>query len=201
MNTSNRHDRFIVILAVVGLTIAACSPSAASSSTLSPASPTNAPLVTATQSSPEAAISTLILPNEAYGFRLRYPAEYTVVVQNERGVCFTLSDAPAGCEVASAWLDVRDVADQTLTDIADELVAGANPTIEVTRTNIKIGNDDAILLDNIYGADAYRELVILHNSRFYVFTFVGWTEGSEGFARLQSLYSTLTESLTFFEQP
>ena len=190
MSTSSRHDRLIAILTVLGLTMAACGSTATPPSGPTAVPPTND------------AIATVVLPNEEYGYRLRYPAEYNLVILSDRLVCFTPSDAP-GCfeEPGSAWLEAREAGGQTLGNVADEIAAGANPTIEVTRTNVKIGGDDAILLDDFYAADVYRRLVILHNARFYVFTFVDWAEVSEDFPRLQTLYSTLIESLTFLNTP
>lgn len=189
MNTSNRHDRRIAILTVLGLTMAACA---------STATPLSAP--TAVPPADDA-IATVVLPNEEYGYRLRYPAVYELVIISDRLVCFT--PTPLGCfeEPGSAWLEAKEAGGQTLANIADEVTAGANLSIEVTRTDVKIGDDDAILLDDIYAADVYRKLVILHNGRFYIFTFVGWTEVSEDFPRLQTLYSTLIESLTFLNRP
>ena len=142
-----------------------------------------------------------LLTNEDEGFALRYPAEYQIVLY-DRTMCFSLSQSdgvPGACHVASAILGVRDAEGRTLANIADELAAPSG--IEVTRTNIKIGGEDAILLDNIATYDVLRQLVIIHDNRVYVFTFAPWAAGIDEFQQIQRLYSTLTESFTFLDKP
>lgn len=120
-------------------------------------------------------------------------------------MCFTLAQTidgrPGACHVASALLDVSDAEGRTLETAADEAAAQANPDIEVTRTAVRVGNEEAILLDNIYAYDLLRKLVVLHDDRVYVFTFVAWVPDQEEFPQLEKLYSVLTESFTFLEVP
>ena len=162
--------------------------------------PPNPPLSTTPTS---AFLSIPLLTNENEGYALRYPAEYHVVFFG-RSICFTpaQTDGPPGaCHVANAFLEVSDANGRSLTNAADELAANGNPTIEVTRTYMKIGGEDAILLDNIYTYDVLRKLVVIHSDRAYVFTFVPWVSGLDDFQRLQTLYSTLTVSFTFLDTP
>jgi len=162
--------------------------------------PSNQPLSTTPTS---AFLSIPLLTNENEGYALRYPAEYHVVFFG-RSICFTLAQTdgrPSACHVANAILDVSDANRRTLANVADELAANGNPSVEVTRTNVKIGGEDAILLDNIYTHDVLRQLVVIHNNRSYVFTFVPWVAGIDEFQRPQSLYSTLTVSFTFLDKP
>lgn len=137
------------------------------------------------------------MTNEEEGYRLRYPAEYNVVLYG-RSICFTLSDAPtAACHVGSAFVDVNDADGRTLGEVADAIAADSTPNIEVERTNLNVAGEDAILLDNIHTYDALRKLIVLHNDRVYTFTFVPWYEANEAFAELETLYTTLVESFEF----
>ena len=151
-----------------------------------------------------ALLSIPLLTNENEGYALRYPAEYHVVFFG-RSVCFTLAQTdgrPSACHAANAILDVSDAEGRTLVNAADELAANGNPSVEITRTNMKIGGENgenAILLKNIYTYDVLLQLVVIHNNRIYVFTFVPWVEGTDEFQRLQPLYSTLISSFTFLD--
>ena len=191
------------------MTVAACGtatpipPTPIPTDTTTPILPTPTPTDTPTQPPPSPAIvpasAISLLANENEGYALRYPAEYHVVLFG-RSICFTLTQAdglPSTCHVADALLEVSDTAGRTLAYVADELAAKGNPTIEVTRADVKIGGEDAILLDNIYTYDVLRQLVVVHNDRVYLFTFLPWPERFDEFQRLQRLYSTLTESFTF----
>jgi hypothetical protein len=143
-----------------------------------------------------------LLTNENEGYALRYPAEYHVVFFG-RSVCFTLAQTD-GCHAANAILDVSDAEGRTLANAADELAANGISSVEITRTNMKIGGENgenAILLKNIYSYDILLQLVVMHNNRIYVFTFVPWVEGTDEFQRLQPLYSTLISSFTFLDKP
>lgn len=170
-----------------------------------PTTPVSIP-PTSTLASPAATLTSImpLLSHQNEGYALRYPPEYHVVIY-DRSVCFTLAQVidgrPGACHVASAFLDVSDAGGRTLETAADEAAAQANPDIEVTRTSVRVANEDAILLDNIYAYDLLRKLVLLHNDRVYIFTFVAWVTDHEDFPRLEKLYSTLTESLVFLEIP
>ena len=202
------------------MTVAACGMATPTSLTATPIPPTPIPADTATSipptpipaetptqpppspaAMPASAIS--LLANENEGYALRYPAEYHVVLFG-RSICFTLAQTdgvPGTCHVADGLLEVSDMGGRTLANVADELAARANPTIPVTRTEAKIGGEDAILLDNIYSYDVLRQLAVIHNDRVYLFTFLPWTKRFDEFQRLQKLYSTLTESFTFLGRP
>jgi hypothetical protein len=147
---------------------------------------------------------TPLLTNENEAYALRYPAEHHVVLYG-RSACFSpaqvVDGRPGACHVANAILDVSDAGGQTLEGAADDLASRGNPDIEVTRTMIKIDGEDAIVLDNIYSYDVLRHVVVIHNDRLYTFTFVPWVEGIDEFPRIQTLYSTITESFTFLSTP
>lgn len=163
-----------------------------------PLTPTT-PLPTTLSTAPTSAMP--LLTNEDEGFALRYPVEYQIVLYN-RTMCFSLSQSDGvlgACHVASAILGVQDADGRTLAKIADELAAPSD--IEVSRTNIKIGGEDAILLDNIYVYDVLRQLVVIHENRIYVFTFAPWAAGMDEFQQLERLYSILTESFIFLDKP
>ena len=172
------------VFSLVACTNAA--PSASAPSILpSTALPTPAPATSATA----------LLTHIDEGFSLRYPVEYHVVIYG-RSMCLSLApgDGPPGAyHVASAFIDVRDAAGLTLATAADSAASQGNPDIPVTRTDIEIGGEAGILLDDIYAFDVLRKVVILHNDRVYELTFVH-TEGTP------SLFSTVTETLTFLDR-
>ncbi len=117
-----------------------------------------------------------------------------------RSICFTLSDAPTmACHAASGLLDVSDADGRDLDEIADSIAATSTPGIVVGRTRLRIGSENAVLLDNIHTYDVLRKLVVVHNDRVYTFTFVPWIEGIENFAERERLYTALADSFEFLD--
>ena len=141
-----------------------------------------------------------LLTNEQAGYLLLYPAEYHAVIYGNN-LCLTPAEAAMmACHVANAFLEVSDADGRTLEELADEAAAQANPDIEVTRTNLTVAGEEAILLDNIYAADVLRKVVILHGERVYTWTFVPWSENETESSKMDILYKTVIHSFEFQEQ-
>ncbi len=131
------------------------------------------------------------------GYTFRFPAEYNVV-RYGRSMCLTVAEeVMMACHAANAFVDVADAGGQTLAEAADVVAAQANPDIEVQRTEIELGGEPAILLDDIYAADVLRKVVVIHGDRLYVLSFLPWAESAEEFARIEGLYETVITTMEF----
>jgi hypothetical protein len=176
---------------VVAAIVAACI--SASPSTLTPTasiSPTETPAA-APERSPR-------FTNQNEGYTLIFTADYNVVVY-ERSMCLTVADVDPfmSCNGANAFVEVTEAGGQTLVQAADAVAAQANPDIEVIRSEIEIGGEPAILLDDIYSYDVLRKVVIIHADRLYVVTFVPWSEAAEEFPRVEQLYEKVVSTFEF----
>jgi hypothetical protein len=104
------------------------------------------------------------------------------------------------CHNASAIIEVSDAPDRSLNQIADEAAAKGVPDL-VVRTSLTVGGEEAILLDNVTGVDRLRVVVIVHDDRAYIMSFVGWQVNQEENSPLGILYNTIINSLEFLPLP
>ena len=161
--------------------------------------PTGAP---ATAASPTSTAAPAVeraprFTNGDEGYTLRFPADYNVV-RYGRSMCLTVAeDVMMACHVANAFVDVSDAGSQTLAEAADAVAAQANPDIEVLRTEIEVGGEPAVLLDDIYAVDVLRKVVVIHGARLYVLTFVPWVEELDDFPRIKELYERVVATFEF----
>ncbi len=165
--------------------------------------PTNLPL---TETSSLVTIltkpTTTHFTNEDVGFSFLFPSEYHIII-SEDTICLTLAQQdghPSSCDVANAFIQNRNADGQTLQEIADQIAKQSNPTIPVLRTNIKIGDKNAILLDDVYTYDVLRKAVLIHNGLIVELTFLPWVKSNSEFARIESLYEIVTDSFRFIER-
>jgi hypothetical protein len=174
----------------LGLALLACSSSV---------QPTAGPTIAAV---PTAAASPAVersprFTDDIEGYSFRFPGEFNVVVYG-RSMCLTVADDTLmKCHVANGFVDVTEAGGQTLAEAADAIAAQANPDIPVQRSEIAVGGEPAIQLDDIYAADVYRKVVVLHGDRLYVLTFVPWSESAEGFPRVEKLYESILSTFEF----
>jgi len=199
----------VVFLSFVFLTVllSGCAPASTPlppTSTFTPIPPTDTPVPTATNSLPTilADPATTMFTNEDEGFSFRFPSEYHIII-SDGSICLTLAQLdvrPSSCHVANAYVETRNADGHTLQEIADAVAGQGNPTIPVVRTNIKIGGDIAILMDDFYTYDVLSKIVVVHNGLIVELTFLHWGEGSGEFSRIQSLYEIVTDSFSFLER-
>ena len=176
---------------VAVLALSACAPRQETSVTV----PSHVPTVDPTP----AAVMPLLTMVE-YGFRFRYPPEYQAGIYRHQ-ICLTSNEGSMLiCHNASAVIEVSDAPDRSLNQIADE-VAGKGVPDQVVRTSLTVAGEEAILLDNVLGVDVARVLVILHDDRAFILTFVGWQENQDETSPLGTLYNTIVNSFEFLPQP
>ncbi len=152
-----------------------------------------------TQPAPEMPLITM----EEFGYRFRFPSEYQVAVHRNT-VCLTLSQEsgiPGPCHVQNFSIAVEDVGGRMLSQLADEVEAIGNPSIQVKRTGLTISGVEAILVENIAAQDWLRIVVILHDERAYRLVFTGWPEGQLEDSPEGVLFTTIIESFEFLQRP
>lgn len=174
----------------VTLALAACTPAVERAAVPTTTVSTTATAVPTVERAPR-------FTNQDEGYTLRFPADNNVD-RYGRSVCFTVvEEVEMACHAANAFVDVSDAGGQTLTEAADAVAAQANPDIEVQRSEIEVGGESAILLDDIYAADVIRKVVVIRGERLYVLTFLPWVEELDEFPRIMELYETVVSTFEF----
>ncbi len=144
---------------------------------------------------------TLLFTNDLDGYRLLIPADYQAVIYSN-SLCLTLAGARMlACHVANAFIETAETAGRTLEQVADETAAQGNPDIPVRRTELTVSGIPAVLLDDIYGVDVMRKVVMVTAERAYTLTFIPWNEELEAFPAIEFLYDTVIRSFSTLDPP
>jgi hypothetical protein len=150
---------------------------------------------------PTATAGTRVLADEAHGYCLLYPAEYSVERPNPDEAVLVIGSL-LNVEQPRAYIAVQDAVGRSAAQAADELTAGFEPgQFDIARTDTTIAGVDAVLLDHVPGQDINRLVVLVRGERLYTLTFAPADESlGDVFARLEALYATVVDSFRLLPQ-
>jgi hypothetical protein len=153
-------------------------------------------VVVSTEGCTTTTTGTQFLMNEQYGYGLLYPAGYDVQHPNEHETVLFVGSL-LNVEQPRAYIKVQEAGGRTAAQVADELTA-AFAGFNIKRTNVTIGGEAAVVLDNIPGQDTSRQVVIVHDDRLYMLTFVPASEDyGEVYTQMENLYTIVLNSFEF----
>jgi hypothetical protein len=100
------------------------------------------------------------------------------------------------CHNARAFFEVTDAAGRSTNQVAGELIALMDLSIEPS--SLTINNEEAIVLDGVPAQDSLREVLLVHEDRLYVLKFV-LPDAADPSAveQFERLYTTVINSFTF----
>ncbi len=106
-------------------------------------------------------------------------------------------DAPG-----DAWLNIQmqDAAGRTVAQFADEIVANAGPSFNITVEDVQVDGSPAIVVDGLPGQDSNRIVMIVHNDRLYTLTFMPWYPNAAEPTPLENLYTMAMDTFHFLPQ-
>jgi hypothetical protein len=179
----------VLILMFMMLAQAACAPSA------------SVPVAASATTSvcPTATADTKLLTSTHDGYCLLYPAEDSAAMPG--WVVINPNSAP-GDVPGDAWvyIQVQDAAGKTAAAVAEEAIAAVGTGFNITKTEIAIDGDQAIVIDGLPGQDSNRIVMIERNNRLYTLTFAPWQPSAAGSGQttpLEHLYDTVIKSIHF----
>ncbi len=137
-----------------------------------------------------------LMRNDADGFCLLYPAEYSTEIPNY--IVINPNHAP-GDMPGDAWaaVYVEPAAGLTAAAAADAKIAEAGAGFNITRTETQVNGVPAVVVDGLPAQDSVRRAFIVQNDRLYSLYFMPWGTGSASASLLEALYTTLMGSLYF----
>lgn len=158
------------------------------------------PQVAAGAGCPEPAAGEMVLRNDQHGYCLLYPAEYTVERPDDSAVVLVIGSL-LNVSDPRLHIELADTEGRTLDQIADQVAADYSiPGMEIERSRIMVGGEEAIVLDKLPGQDINRRVLIVHNDRLYNLMFAPASEDAgETYERMEQLYSLVLNSFTFLE--
>lgn len=140
--------------------------------------------------------ATLLLDNQAHGYCLLYPKTYTILQPTEDETVIII-DSLLNTTQPAVYIQVSDAAGQT-TETAVEALLKGYEGFDIVRSDVQLGKETAVQLDNMPGQDLNRQLLIVHHDRLYRFTFTPMKSGDPAVDNgLEFLYATIINSLTF----
>lgn len=150
---------------------------------------------TATGACPAETADLKLFTNADDGYCFLYPMEdaafppYMVVI-NPNGISggdFLPGDALVRVSMEAA-------SGRTAAQAVDGKIAEAGEGFNITRSEILLDGNQAIMVDGLPGQDSWRGVFIVGNDRLYIISFEPWTPTADWFSELEKLYSSVIGS-------
>ena len=142
---------------------------------------------------------TKLLTNAEEGYCLLYPAEYSTTFPDQI-VINPASDE--GEMLGEAWLyiEITDATGRTAAQIADEGIAALGEGFNITRFEVEVDGEQAVVVDGLPAQDSARQVFIVHNERLYNLIFMPWYPNAAEPTPLENLYTMVMDTLHFLPQ-
>jgi len=140
-----------------------------------------------------------LLTNTEEAYCLLYPAEYSaslphyIVINPTTG----FGDAPG-----DAWLliSTATASGRTAAQIVDEQIAALGEGFNITRFEVDVNGERAVVVDGLPAQDSARNVFIVHNDRLYNLIFMPWFPNAADPIPLENLYTMTMDTLHFLPQ-
>ena len=142
---------------------------------------------------------TKLLTNAEEGYCLLYPAEYSTTFPDQ----IVINPASDGGEMpGDAWLyiEITDAAGRTAAQIADEGIVALGEGFNITRFEVEVDGEQAVVVDGLPAQDSARYVFIVHNERLYNLIFMPWYPNVAEPTPLENLYTMVMDTLHFLPQ-
>ncbi|MBV6402850.1 MAG: hypothetical protein CNIPEHKO_03166 [Anaerolineales bacterium] len=191
-----------LFLALVMITLAACVPSTLST----PENTLVAPVTDAPTESPTAqgngcpaeTAGMKLLINEENGYCLLYSADHSVILPHL--IVINPVNAP-GDVPGEAWAEIvmEPASGRTAAQVADAQIAEWGEGFGITRSEILVDGQQAIVVDGLPGQDSQRKVFVVGNERLYTLAFLPWFPSNDPSqpAPLENLYATIVGTIHF----
>ncbi|MFN8475186.1 MAG: hypothetical protein U0822_23590 [Anaerolineae bacterium] len=150
---------------------------------------------------PTATAETRLLVNKDHGYCLLYPSAYTVEHYSPTGTAVVMGSIMNHTDPRVS-VETAPSEGRTTQQAGDALYAQVgSPGIEVKRSGVRIGGQEAVLLDNVPYQDLTREIILAHNDKIYRLQFTPADPADAGvYGRTQQLYDTVVGSFHFTQE-
>jgi hypothetical protein len=139
---------------------------------------------------------TKLLTNAEEGYCLLYPAEYSATLPHYIVINPTIGfgDGPG-----DAWLLIATApaSGRTAAQIVDEQIAALGEGFNITRLEVEVDGEQAVVVDGLPAQDSARNVFIVHNDRLYNLIFMPWYPNAADPTALENLYASVMDTLHF----
>ncbi len=139
-----------------------------------------------------------LLVNEENGYCLLYPAEYSVIPPQL--IVINPVNAP-GDAPGEAWAEIlmEPASGRTAAQVADAQIAEWGADFGITRSEILVDGQQAVVVDGLPGQDSQRKVFVVGNERLYTLAFLPWFPSNDPSqpAPLENLYAMIVDTIHF----
>lgn len=155
---------------------------------------------------PEAAEDTTLYTNEAIGYCLLLPAGFAAEETNPEGSEVAVYvDSIQDVTHAKMFISVTEDNGRTLEDVSAEKAAEIEAVMgepPMWSFGYMLDGVPANQFGQVPGQDLSRQVLLVHNGRFYTLTFIpDDTAAGDAYAEMQTLYDLVMDSFSFLQQP
>jgi len=153
-----------------------------------------------TNACPTPTSGTKLLTNAEEGYCLLYAASYSATVPHF--IVINPISASGGDALGDAWLNiaVADASGRTAAQIVDEQIAALGEGFNITRFEVDVDGEQAVVVDGLPAQDSARQVLIVHNDRLYNLIFMPWYPNAAAPTPLENLYTMVMDTLHFLPQ-
>jgi hypothetical protein len=137
----------------------------------------------------------LLYTDKDLGFCLLYPATHTVIQLESGNREIVVGDLMNHIDPRIS-ITGTDLAGRSLAQAVDDFLSGYEG-FEITRTDVSLGGQEAVLLDGIPGQDYYRSLFVAHNGLLYQLSVAPYDPNLDNLAQAEELYTLMLDSFRF----
>lgn len=159
--------------------------------------PSQTPQPTAGPACPQPETGKQLLRNEEYGYCFLFPDGYVRLDPLPYEVCLVPEGPSMMCHGANLIIEVHDAMGRTAIQFADEKIAEHPRPETIHRVDRTVSGEKAVVVDGLSAVASSRNLFIVHGDLLYDLMFMPWDENEAGFAEVEALYTTVTDSFAF----
>ena len=139
---------------------------------------------------------TELLRNDEEGYCLLYPSYSTSL---SGYIVINPNTSTGGDMPGDAWvlINTETAGNRTAAQIAEEQIASVGTGFNITRTDVLVDGEQAIVVDGLPGQDSTRYVFVVHNDHLYKLAFMPWYPNATDPTPLENLYTTVIESFYF----
>lgn len=146
---------------------------------------------------PAATADTRLLTDEAGGYCLLYPTEYTVERPNADEIDLVIGSL-LNVQDPRVSIVVQAADGRSAEQMADGFLAAVDG-FDVTRTSTTVAGVEAAVLDNLPGQEVNRQVWFVRDGRAFQMVFTPADEGlGESYTQMEALYELVTDSFAVF---
>lgn len=135
-----------------------------------------------------------VVINAPLDYCFAYPQGFTLLINGSQVEVMGPYSGVGGVVAGMVWIDVADAPGRTALDIANEEV-NAVVGISPLRSTVRLGGEEALVLEGLPGQELIRKIYIVHNGLLYTFNFSPYESANDtANAQTENLFTSVTSS-------